>query len=59
MFKLILKLLKKEDVKKDKVNLFLKQLEQNNIYFPGNGNHLMEQFIREGIEKGFIKIEEE
>lgn len=58
MFKLILKLLKK-DKGEDKIDLFLKQLEENNIYFPGNGNHLMEQFIREGIEKGFIKIEEE
>ncbi|APQ78715.1 TPA: hypothetical protein LA742_001239 [Clostridium botulinum] len=58
MFKLILKLFKK-DKGEDKIDLFLKQLEENNIYFPGNGNHLMEQFIREGIEKGFIKIEEE
>ncbi len=32
MFKLILKLLKK-DKSEDKIDLFLKQLEENNIYF--------------------------
>ncbi|WP_434302422.1 hypothetical protein [Clostridium botulinum] len=58
MFKLILKLFKK-DKGEDKIDLFLKQLEENNIYFPGNGNHLMERFLREGINKGFVKIEEE
>ncbi|AJD29098.1 MULTISPECIES: hypothetical protein [Clostridium] len=58
MFNLILKLFKK-DKGEDKIDLFLKQLEENNIYFPGNGNHLMECFLREGINKGFVKIEEE
>lgn len=58
MFKLILKLFKK-DKGEDKIDLFLKQLEENNIYFPGNCNHLMERFLREGINKGFVKIEEE
>ncbi|APC82244.1 hypothetical protein [Clostridium botulinum] len=58
MLKMVLKLFKKEDVKKDKVDLFLEELRKDNISFPGDYNHFMEQFIREGIEKGFIKIEE-
>ncbi|AJE13314.1 hypothetical protein EXQ42_06515 [Clostridium botulinum] len=55
MFKLTLKLFnnKKE---KDNIDLFLQQLRENNIYFPGDGGGAMKHFIKEAIEKGFIKI---
>ncbi|MBO0550217.1 hypothetical protein EXQ33_06540 [Clostridium botulinum] len=53
MFKLTLKLFnnKKE---KDNIDLFLQQLRENNIYFPGDGGGAMKHFIKEAIEKGFI-----
>lgn len=58
MFKMILNKCKckKGKDKEDKINLYLRQLDENNIYYPGAESGAMRCFLEEAIKKGFIEI---